>query len=200
MRIVTAQELESWLATGKILEKDSRGAKVIVLADGAFLKIFHTRRHPILARLRPSAQRFARNAETLKEAGVATPRIKELLWIDKKNGVSACTYHPLPGKSIETMQRESSRLAHKTIKDLAAFIKSLHNTGIYFRSLHLGNILQLEDGKFGLIDFLDLSHKKRPLTEWEIKRNFTHLNRYLKRRKLSDFPILELMACYETIE
>ena len=27
MRIVTAQELESWLASGKVLEKDAKGPK-----------------------------------------------------------------------------------------------------------------------------------------------------------------------------
>ncbi len=197
MRIVTAQEMKSWLETGKVLEKDSRGPKVIALADGTFLKIFHTRRHFILARLFPAAKRFARNAETLKRVGVATPKIKDLLWIDKKNCVSACTYHPLPGESIEQIQKERAEQIYDLIKELASFIIFLHQSGIYFRSLHLGNILQIEKGKYGLIDFLDLSHKNRPLTAREIKRNFTHLRRYLNRRKLNEFPILELMTAYE---
>lgn len=200
MRIVTAQELECWLATGEVVEKDSRGAKVIVLADGTFLKIFHTRHHPVLARLRPPAQRFARNAEILNKAGVATPQIKELCWVDKTNGISGCIYQPLPGKSLETIHREIQELTHETIKKLALFIKSLHKSGIYFRSLHLGNILQLDNGNFGLIDFLDLSFKRRPLNKWEIKRNLAHLSSYLKRRKIKNFPTLELKECYEAAE
>jgi len=60
MRIVTAQQLESWLATGKVLEKDARGPKVVALQSGQFLKIFHTRRHPLLARLQPAAKAICR--------------------------------------------------------------------------------------------------------------------------------------------
>ncbi|MEE4465231.1 toluene tolerance protein, partial [Azotobacter chroococcum] len=47
MRIVSAQELEKWLESGRVLEKDARGPKVVALDDGRFLKIFHTRRHPL---------------------------------------------------------------------------------------------------------------------------------------------------------
>jgi len=43
MRIVTAQELENWLTSGKVLEKDVRGPKVVALGNGLFLKIFYTR-------------------------------------------------------------------------------------------------------------------------------------------------------------
>ena len=34
MRIVTANELQDWLSQGELLEKDSRGAKVVRLPDG----------------------------------------------------------------------------------------------------------------------------------------------------------------------
>jgi hypothetical protein len=44
MRIVTANLLQDWLAQGDVLEKDSRGPKVVSLPNGTLLKIFRSRR------------------------------------------------------------------------------------------------------------------------------------------------------------
>lgn len=196
MRIVTAQELESWLTTGKVLEKDGRGPKVAALKNGLFLKIFHTRRHPILARLQPAAKRFAKNAERLQECGVAAPRVIELFWLDKTIGLSGCLYEPLPGKSVEQIYCATNTTDIELIKSLARFIRQLHLQGIYFRSLHLGNILQLPSGEFGLIDILDLRKTRKPLSAWKIKRNLRHLESYLERKALKEFPIKQLIKHY----
>ena len=73
MRIVTANELQDWLSQGEVLEKDSHGVKVVRLADGRILKIFRSRRHPLIARLRPDASRFSENASRLQSLAAATP-------------------------------------------------------------------------------------------------------------------------------
>ncbi|MCZ4128551.1 toluene tolerance protein [Stutzerimonas balearica] len=198
MRIVTAQELENWLAEGKVLERDARGPKVLALEDGSFLKIFHTRRHPFLARLFPSAQRFARNLAVLHDAGFSAPEILETFWLDKHAGLSGCLYQPLPGVSIETLFRAEPERIDQHLPDLAAFIKRLHNKGIYFRSLHIGNIILLPNGSFGLIDVLDLHKKRRPLNESLTRRNFCHLRNHLKRKKLEQFPFEQLLKLYRS--
>jgi hypothetical protein len=51
----------------------------------------------------------------------------------------------------------------------------LHDKGILFRSIHLGNILVLEHGGFGLIDIADMSIQRRPLGLLKRARNFRHL-------------------------
>lgn len=196
MRIVTAQELESWLASGTVLEKDSRGPKVLMLSDGQILKIFHSRRHPMLSWLNPPAKKFAQNALILQQLGIPAPQIAESLWIDITDGISASIYQPLPGRSVESILKEAPEQIDALLPLLAIFIKTLHQQGVYFRSLHLGNILQLQNGQFGLIDFLDLTKKPRPLSNWEVNRNFKHLERYLARRKLMSFPYEKLMTTY----
>lgn len=196
MRIVTARELQDWLEHGTVLEKDSRGPKVLLLQNGTILKIFHTRRHPWFARITPPAKRFTQNAETLEELGIPAPKIVETLWLDQNKGLSACIYEPLPGKSLETLLKEEPTEMDHLIPELAAFIFRLHQQGIYFRSLHLGNVLLLPEGGFGLIDFLDLIKKRRRLNDWEAKRNLGHLRRYLQRRKISRFPIDKLIDSY----
>lgn len=197
MRIVPAQELENWLSEGRVLEKDGRGPKVVVLPDGLFLKIFHTRRRPWLARLQPAAQRFARNAQALQGLGITAPKVHEVFWLNKDQGLSGCLYQPLPGRSIEQIFTEQPKQCAELLKPLAGFIKQLHQKGIYFRSLHLGNILLIGEGEFGLIDILDLKQQTRPLNHWQVQRNFAHLRRYLERKPLPDFPLEQLLAYYQ---
>ncbi|MBF7729844.1 toluene tolerance protein [Pseudomonas sp. N040] len=197
MEIVTAQQLERWIASGNVLERDARGPKVIALPDGLFLKIFYTRRKPFLARLQPPARTFARNAERLRQAGIPAPETQRLFWLDRPAGLSACLYHPLPGQSIEQLLRRNPEQINPLLPSLALFIRRLHRRGIYFRSLHLGNILQLPDGQYGLIDILDLQFKFAALNRWQVRRNFDHLRNYLARQKLQNFPIEQLLALYQ---
>lgn len=196
MQTIAAGQIESWLAEGRVLEKDGRGPKVVALADGRFLKIFHTRRHPLLARLQPAARRFARNTRRLNALGIPAPTVSELFWIDRSKGLSACLYEPLPGQSIEQMLRADPTCAAQLLEPLANFIRDLHRQGIYFRSLHLGNILLLPEGTFGLIDVLDLRFKHAPLGAWLVKRNLRHLDSYLRRSPLQGFSMEELRARY----
>ncbi|WP_217476134.1 toluene tolerance protein [Stutzerimonas stutzeri] len=196
MRIVTAQELESWLTEGKVLEKDARGPKVLALADGSFLKVFYTRRRPFLARLFPYAQRFAKNLAVLRDSGFNVPEIMDMFWLDKSNGLSGCLYQPLPGASIESIFRADPSLIKQHLPELAHLIRRLHENGIYFRSLHIGNVILLPNGSLGLIDVLDLQKKRSPLGKNLIHRNFSHLRNHLKRKKLEQFPIEELIELY----
>lgn len=197
MRIVTANELQDWLSQGEVLEKDSHGVKVVRLADGRILKIFRSRRHPLLARLRPDARRFSEHAIRLQGMGIQTPQILELGWIEHNKAVSACIYQPLEGQPLDKLFRDSRPQFDALLPQLAAYIYGLHQRGIYFRSLHLGNVLRTPDGGFGLIDFLDLRFKGRPLGRMLVRRNFRHLHSYLQRRKVALFPWNELLAAYE---
>lgn len=196
MRSVSASELQKWLRDGKTLEEDSRGPKVVALPCGRFLKIFHTRRHPLLARLRPAALRFARNTERLRAMGISAPEVLEIFWLERQIGLSACLYRPLPGESVESLYRQTPGAVDQLLPSLADFIRQLHELGVYFRSLHLGNIIRLPDHGFGLIDVLDLRCRNRPLNAWQIQRNFNHLIRYIDRQQLPGFPLDTLQELY----
>lgn len=197
MRIVTANEVQDWLRQGELLEKDSRGPKVLRLSGGEILKIFRSRRNPMLARLRPDAKRFSERAIHLQALGIQTPNIRECCWIDRINAVSACIYFPLPGTPLDKLFYERRNEFDALLPHLASYIRHLHECGIYFRSLHLGNIVRTPEKQFGLIDFLDIRFKNRPLGRVLIRRNFQHLHNYLKRRNVQDFPWDELLLAYE---
>ena len=153
----------------------------------------------MFSRLNAPAKKFAQYSLTLQQLGIPVPQIFESLWIDIAAGISASIYQPLPGKSVESILKETPEHIDVLIPNLARFIKTLHQQGVYFRSLHLGNILQLHNGQFGLIDFLDLTKKSRALSSWEVSRNFKHLERYLIRRKLISFPYKKLMDAYSKL-
>ncbi|WNF46341.1 toluene tolerance protein [Pseudomonas sp. SG20056] len=197
MRIVTAKEFQDWLSHGEVLEKDSHGPKVVRLSSGQLLKIFRSRRLPLLARLRPEAVRFDDRAKRLQTLGIQTPIICETCWIDRSKLVSACLYEPLVGQPLDRIFLDSRAQFNLLLPQLAAYIYRLHQRGIYFRSLHLGNILRTPDNDFGLIDFLDIRFKNRPLGRMLIRRNFQHLRNYLQRRKVENFPWEELVAAYK---
>ncbi|WP_313523729.1 toluene tolerance protein [Stutzerimonas kunmingensis] len=200
MRIVSAQELESWLASGEVLEQDGRGAKVIRLGDEQILKIFRPRRRLWLSRLRPQALRFKRNAEQLLASGITAPHVIECFWLDKARAISCCLYTPIPGRSLAQIYRNSLSEFNLLLAKFAEFIYLLHQRGIYFRSLHLGNVLILPNGTFGLIDFLDIKFKRTPLNPWLVKRNLDHLRSYLQRNQVNDFPWEDLQTAYNKIK
>lgn len=197
MRIVTANEWQQWLAQGTVLEKDSRGPKVLRLDDGRLLKVFRPRRRLWLGRLQPQARRFALNAARLLERGIRVPLVDECFWLDRAQAVSGCLYVPLPGQSLEQIYRRSRDEFAALLPAFAAFVHALHRRGIYFRSLHLGNVLHLPDGGFGLIDFLDLRFRRGPLSERMVRRNLEHLRGYLQRSGVDDFPWPALLAAYQ---
>ena len=60
---------------------------------------------------------------------------------------------------------------------LGRFVARLHEAGIYFRSLHLGNIVLTPAGELGLIDIADLRASGNPIPRHRRLRNLKHLMR-----------------------
>ncbi len=182
-----------------MLEKDSKGPKVVKLANGDLLKIFRSRRHNLLVRLNPDAEQFYNKARRLRKLGISTPQVSDYFWLDPALGISACLYQPLPGTSLDAIYLRDRDAFNALLPELAAYIFSLHQRGIYFRSLHLGNILRTPEQQFGLIDFLDTRFKSKALSGSMVRRNFQHLRNYLKRSDINDFPWDALMGDYEQV-
>jgi hypothetical protein len=55
------------------------------------------------------------------------------------------------------------------------FVIRLHFLGIYFRSLHLGNVVLTPAGELGLIDFSDLTLWPCPLPRFMRRRNIRRM-------------------------
>ena len=174
--LLSADALDSMLTGGEVLEQDERGYKVVRLRTGDILKIFRVRRKISGARIYTHARRFFRNAERLHQRGVNTVTCKRLYHFSSSDD-TAVLYSPLAGYTVRKLL-DGNLLNQDMASALGAFIARLHQSGIHFRSLHMGNILVMPDGQYGLIDISDMSIYPWPLFCNTRVRNFRHLCRY----------------------
>ncbi|MCP1623505.1 phosphotransferase [Pseudomonas nitroreducens] len=162
----------------QVIERDPYGDKVLHLRDGTFLKLFRRKRLISTALLSPPEKRFQANCQTLASKGVPCPRtLRTYAFPDIER--TAVRYEPLPGETLRSyipLQPPERQL--ELLGELAAFIAHLHDLGIYFRSLHLGNVILTPSGEYGLIDLSDLRARPTALSRALRKRNFKHLLRY----------------------
>ena len=158
-----------------VLERDRHGEKVLVLQDGSFLKLFRRKRLLSSAAWYPYAKRFADNAYALAALDIPCPLVIAIYRI-KAIERDAVHYWPLAGQTLRQVIRAGN--APGDLRErLQRFVTLLHNTGIYFRSLHLGNIILTPENRFGLIDIADLRARGRPLFAYERRRNKAHMER-----------------------
>ena len=161
-----------------VIEADPRGEKVLRLADGSFLKLFRRKRFLSSALFFPPADCFRRNAEALVARGIPCPQVLESYDVDSERK-TAVRYWPLPGDTVRSLLPGLSTDERSALLlRLAGFIARLHDEGVYFRSLHLGNVLLMPDGEFGLIDVSDMSVQRGPISRHKRVRNFRHVFRY----------------------
>ncbi|MCK0507043.1 phosphotransferase [Aromatoleum anaerobium] len=166
-----------------MIESDRHGEKVLLLPDGTYLKLFRRKRLLSSAAWHPYAQRFADNAAALARHDIPCPQVIGVFRFPSIDR-DAVHYRPLHGQTLRQLIRSSpdpERSARLRVR-LGAFIAELHSQGIYFRSLHLGNVVIGESGAFGLIDIADLKVHRAPLSRLKRRRNFRHMFRYAEDR------------------
>jgi len=160
----------------EVIERDGHGEKVLSLPDGSYLKLFRRKRLISSAAWYPYAQRFADNAAALQKRGIPCPKVVALYRVQQiKRDI--VVYRPLPGRTLrEIVQAGAGDVVLRAHLD--DFIFQLHEAGVYFRSLHLGNIVLTPDSRLGLIDIADLRTQNKPLRSGLRQRNLQHLNRH----------------------
>lgn len=176
MRKLTETQYKTLTTGAQVIERDTFGPKVLHLADNSFLKIFRRRHTLSWSLIRPYSLKFAANAEKLRRRGIPTVTVQTVfnLPVPRKTAVQ---YIPLAGQTIRDLFRQG-QLTDGLILRLGQFIQQLHGQGIYFRSLHFGNIVLTPEDRFGLIDIADMTFLSRPLRQTEVIRNFNHMKRY----------------------
>ena len=178
MRTISTLQLDALLQNSTPIESDGFGLKVARLSDGNFLKFYRRKRLLSSALWILPSERFASNVQRLKELGVACPDVVELLLIPDRR-LNAVLYRPLPGDTLRNhWRRIDAEQRSIEVRQFGAFLAHLHQSGVYFRSLHLGNVLRLPDGTLGLIDLSDMKVGSHPLNAGKRKRNIQHILRY----------------------
>ena len=162
----------------EVIERDHGGDKVLRLSDGSFLKLFMVKSRFSSSLLLPYSTRFARNAVKLRALGINTVEIIRCYRIPAIRR-TAVHYRPLPGSTLRQLLPSLNGTQRQQLLEAnGRFIASLHAKGVYFRSAHLGNIVQQPDGTLGLIDIADMRFSQGALNKELCLRNFQHMARY----------------------
>ncbi|WP_237140568.1 toluene tolerance protein [Pseudomonas oryzihabitans] len=180
---IDISSLETILKNSTLLEADASGPKVLLTQEKTIIKLFRRKRLLSSALWKPYSLRFINNAEKLKKLGI--PSIIPIRHIKIiKHSLTAVEYFPLAGKTLQEIYLEDPLKLKRKNSAIKRFINTLHEKGIYFRSLHLGNIIITPDGRFGLIDIADMRFFGKPLNSNQRKRNSEHFKSHLKRNGL----------------
>lgn len=176
MKSITEPEFQKLITAGELLEKDGHGPKVIRLAEHRYLKVFYQKNLISLARVRSRAAQFVSNAAKLKKRGITTVGILDTFRVASPRR-DCVLYHGIPGNTVRAQLSSTPKDPTLSLA-LGQYIAQLHSAGVMFRSLHFGNIIQLDNGEFGLIDIADMRVNLFTLTNWQRRRNFQHIFRY----------------------
>ena len=177
MKKIKGSKFKNLIKKSKILEQDEYGEKVLLTPENMIVKIFRRKRLLSSALFVPYSKRFIKNIGKLEKLGFTVPVITDILFC-KEFKRHLVYYIPLPGETLRDTFVDNHD--QSLIIKLAEFIALLHNKGVYFRSLHFGNIILMPGGNFGLIDVSDTKFYpfKKQLGVKKRIRNFRHIARY----------------------
>ena len=176
MKTLSQEQYQSLREGAEILAADDHGDKVLKLSNGHIMKLFRRKRLFSSALIYPYGKRFADNVKHLARLKIPTVSELSLYRIPAISRI-AVEYQPLPGESLDDEIRHGS-FDEKRIRQFATFLAKLHMLGVYFRSIHLGNVIITPDSQLGLIDVSDMKIYRRSLPASLCARNMRHFCRY----------------------
>lgn len=181
---MSSKEYRELADQNKILERDSWGIKVLETADNKIIKIFRLKRLISSAFFFPYALRFKWNSILLKRKGIETVVVTKIVYCREEQR-HVLYYKKLAGVSIKSIL-EKNKHNKVLLNKLNAYIAMLHEKGIYFRSLHFGNIIVKPDGEFALIDISDMKFFPYKLLINQRIRNWKQVLKYEFEKTIID--------------
>lgn len=173
---ISKKDYDALICNGKILEQDRKGIKVVEIDNGDIVKMFRLKRLFSSAFFFPYAWRFKKNAMQLKEKGINTVDVKKIAYcLEIQRHV--LVYKKIAGQTIRDLLVKNKD-NKKLLADFIVFIARLHKEGVYFRSLHFGNVIVDDEGNMALIDIADMKIYVKELSVKQRVRNWKHMVKY----------------------
>jgi len=172
MKNLVLKKYEQLIQRAEVLTDDEYGDKVLLLSDNTIIKLFRVKRLISSANFYSYARRFARNVTRLQALSIPTVSLIELYKI-KTIKRTAVHYQQLEGVTVRDYIRQKEA-SEPFFRQLGCFLADLHSLGIYFRSIHFGNIVYTPEHTFGLIDVSDMKIYRSPLNKNKRLRNLKH--------------------------
>lgn len=175
---LSLKELEQFYASRKLLGGYSYRPWLLQGDDGELAKCFHDKRHLSTGTLVPKGPHFARNAVKLSRLGINGP-IPKKIYRNNLEGVTIVTYDRIEGEDLRTLAAKETFVE---MNRLSSYLSELHEKGVYFRGIHLGNILLMPSGELALIDIAGMTIWPFPISVWHRARNVCRLLTYADDR------------------
>lgn len=159
----------------KFVEKaDDLGHRKTFHKKNEIIKIFNVRGYISSGFFNTYASRIIKNSIKLKEHEISSIEITNELAFQYNKRLSGVSYKYIPGKTYRDL---GNKITKEMITDLAKYISIIHKKGIYFRAMHLGNIL-LHNKKLFLIDIAKIHFYPWPLFIFTRARAFRRMIKY----------------------
>ncbi|MFY0650262.1 MAG: hypothetical protein JXQ86_06435 [Methylophilaceae bacterium] len=159
----------------KYIEKaDDLGHRKTFHKKNEIIKIFNVRGIISSGFFNTYASRIIKNSLKLKIYDIPSIEITNELIFQYNKRLSGVSYKFIPGTTYRDL---SHKITMDMITDLANFISNIHKKGIYFRAMHLGNIL-LHNKKLFLIDIAKIQFYPWPLFVFTRARAFRRMIKY----------------------
>jgi hypothetical protein len=180
MKLLKREALQSLVEGAQLLEGTPEKPRVFLTKDQSIFKIFYPRQNFLANKFRPYAKRFVSNSVDLKERHVTAPDIQELYYITADEfpyelnaaGCYCVLYPCIPGTTVRACCQKGDFAA---LQQLPKFLAALHKKGVFFRPIHLANLLWQGDGQFALLDISTVHFHRMPLSINKRARNLKHL-------------------------
>ena len=154
----------------KLVKRTRTKIRLLLSPDGKIIKHIYRRRLLSTSTLWPYAARFINNAKKLESLNISVPKINDVYYYPKLN-CDIIVYDYVKGPTLNEI---ASTNDFSFFPLLIQYIAQLHQNGIYFKDLHLSNIVY-HDGLFTLIDLETIHCKKRSLRISERAKNLAYL-------------------------
>ncbi len=175
MQILTDAQLADLVSRSSLLEGEVNKPKVLLDANGYIYKFFYQPDRILSSRtLFPPFKQFAKNSQTLLKRNIQTVSICDTMTAQDKR-FDAIRYQAIEGRDFREHLKQSDNDDISMIVDIMA---ELHHQGVFFRAIHLGNILHRPNGDYALIDISDCWFSFGPLNAFKRARNLAHLMNY----------------------
>lgn len=193
MRTMTRAELTDFVRQTQIIYGTVERPGLLLTRDNEIVKSFYRRKRLSSSLFLPQARRFVSNSLKLLEKNIRAPIAKEVIYCPDVP-VHFVVYDRLDGEDFRELC-EKNRI--ETLVHLPGYLAELHHKGIYFRAVHLGNVL-FDGVDLSLLDISDLSTSASPVGLFKRARNIAHLlNTEDDKAYFASYGVSQFLVEYE---
>jgi len=177
-QILSDDAYHDLITKSKVLVDCRHGPKVL-LQDGLIYKFFYLNKIFSRRFLWPQSQAFFEAGIKLAALKIPSPQVDAYYYYPKMRA-DIVGYQSVEGEAVAQLlsQCKTQEEKNQLINRFFIFLSQLHQAGVFFKGIHLQNILLNDQQEFILIDIASVKIFDHPVTLHKRARNIKHLFRH----------------------